>query len=137
MSREDSVSERLPAAAKDEPHNNSNRNLNPHLPPPRMSNEWKDFRYFAGFDWASRSHQVVIVDAQGRVTADFIFENTAAGWALWREKIKEFAPLAVCVETRQGALVERLLETEGCAVYPIHPKAGKAYCAQGAQRRED
>jgi transposase len=94
--------------------------------------DWKEFKHFAGFDWASRSHQVVIVDEHGRVVADFLFENSAAGWELWRQKSKEFAPLAVCVETSQGALVERLLQTEGCAVYPINPKAGKAYCTRKA-----
>ena len=95
-------------------------------------NESSEARYFAGFDWATRHHQVVIVDAHGQLVAHFQFDNTAAGWELWRQKIREFTPLAVCVETNQGALVERLLESEGCAVYPIHPKAGKAYCARKA-----
>ena len=94
--------------------------------------EFKDHQYFAGFDWASRSHQVVIVNAGGQLAAHFKFENSAAGWKLWREKVKEFVPLAVCVETSQGALVERLLQTESCAVYPISPKAGKAYCTRKA-----
>jgi transposase len=95
-------------------------------------NESPNPQFFAGFDWASRHHQVVIVDAHGQIVAHFQFENTAAGWDLWRQKTAEFAPLAVCVETNQGALVERLVQTAGCAVYPIHPKAGKAYCARKA-----
>lgn len=94
--------------------------------------DWKDFKHFAGFDWASRAHQVVIVDALGGVVADVKFENNADGWTLWRQKVKEFAPLAVCVETSQGALVERLLQTEDSAVFPINPRAGKAYCTRKA-----
>ena len=42
------------------------------------------------------------------------------------------SPLAVCIETSQGALIERLLQTENCAVFPINPKAGKCYCTRKA-----
>lgn len=124
-SREELVSERLPTAAKVQSRNPNQQLIN------QMS-DWKDFKHFAGFDWASRSHQAVIVDEHGRVVADLHFENTAAGWELWRQKTREFTPLAVCVETSEGALVERLLQMENCAVYPINPKAGKAYCTRKA-----
>jgi hypothetical protein len=94
--------------------------------------EQPNYHYFAGFDWATRHHQVVILDEHGQLAADFQIENSAEGWELWRQKTKVFSALAVCIETNQGAIVERLLQTEGCAVYPIHPKAGEAYCARNA-----
>jgi transposase len=97
-----------------------------------MNASQEKHQYFAGFDWASRQHQVVIVDSHGQLVADFQIEDSAAGWEVWREKARRFGPLAVCVETSQGALVERLLQTEDCTVYPINPKAGKAYCTRKA-----
>jgi hypothetical protein len=33
--------------------------------------------HFAGFDWAKDHHDVVIVDAQGHIVADFRIEHTA------------------------------------------------------------
>jgi len=36
--------------------------------------------HFAGFDWASDLHDIIIVDAQGCLVADFEIEHTAAGW---------------------------------------------------------
>lgn len=98
----------------------------------KQMNHWRAYQHFAGFDWASRHHQVVIVNGRGEIVADFAFDHTAAGWELWRQKAKEFAPLAVCIETSQGALIERLLQTENCAVFPINPKAGKSYCTRKA-----
>jgi transposase len=118
MSREDPVSVRLKAAAKGTSRNPHTKN--------RM-NEYKDHQYFAGFDWASRHHQVVIVNSHGQLVAHFQFDNTAAGWELWQQRAREFAPLAVCFETSHGVLVERLVQTEGCTIYPLDSKAGKAY----------
>ena len=120
---EDPVSDRLTAAATAPSRNHQLKN---------QMNDWKAYQYFAGFDWASRRHQVVIVNVRGEIVADFTFDHTAAGWELWRQKAREFGPLAVCVETSQGAIVERLLQTERCAVFPINPKAGKAYCTRKA-----
>jgi hypothetical protein len=124
-SLEEPVSERLPTAARV-----ISRNLN--QPPSKPTSDWNHCKHYAGFDWASRSHQVVIVDSHGHIVANFSFENSAAGWELWHQKVKAFAPLAVCVETNEGVLVERLLQTEGCVVYPINPQAGKAYCTRKA-----
>lgn len=92
-------------------------------PPP----DWSSRRHFAGFDWACGKHQVVIVDHTGQLVASFTFAHTADGWREWQAQAAKFAPLAVCLETSSGAIVERLLQTPACTVYPINPKAGKAY----------
>jgi transposase len=87
---------------------------------------WTEQNYFAGFDWASDHHDVVIVDRAGQVLAQFRFSHDADGWELFRDKIKAFAELAVAIETSCGAAVEQLLQS-GCTVYPVHGRSAKAY----------
>jgi len=123
-SHEDPVSARLPTAAV--------RRVRQTSTPKSPMIEWSQIQYFAGFDWASQGHQVVIVNKEGVVVADFKFDHNAQGWALWRQKAAQFAPLAVCIETSQGSIVERLLQTDNCVVYPINPKAAKAYVTRKA-----
>lgn len=90
--------------------------------------------HFAGFDWAKDHHDVIILDAQGRIVADFRIEHTAAGWRLWQEKIAAYPQLGVALETSFGAAVEQLLES-GVTVYPVHPLNAKRYrerqCSSG------
>jgi transposase len=83
--------------------------------------------YFAGFDWAKRSHHVVIVNAAGHIVAEFGFEHSEAGWQHWREQAACFAPLAVAIETSQGTVVDQLFQTPDCTIYPLNPKAAQRY----------
>ena len=87
---------------------------------------WNELTHFAGFDWAKDHHDVCIVDRQGQVVEPFRFGHTGPGWQQWREKIQGYPALGVAIETSQGAAVEQLLQS-GVTVYPIHPKAAKAY----------
>lgn len=80
----------------------------------------------AGFDWAKDHHDIIIIDAQGRIVADFRFDHTAAGWRLWKEKTAAYPKLGVAIETSFGAVVEQLLES-GIAVYPVNPMNAKRY----------
>lgn len=84
------------------------------------------FRHFAGFDWASDHHHMVIVDHSGTIALNLCFDDDAAGWAKLREKIQALGVLAVAVETSCGPAVERLLEM-GLAVYPLNPKVAERY----------
>ena len=79
---------------------------------------WTEQNHFAGFDWASDHHDVVIVDRAGQVLTQLRFTHDADGWELFRDKIKAFADLAVAIETSCGAAVEQLLQS-GCTVYPV------------------
>jgi transposase len=81
---------------------------------------------FAGFDWASDHHDVVVVDARGAVVEDFRIEDTAEGWQRLRERLSPYPDLAVTIETSSGPAVERLLEA-GYAVFPVNPKAAQRY----------
>jgi len=78
---------------------------------------WSEITCYAGFDWATDHHDVIIVNRSGKIVADFQIEHTAEGWQRWGEQVAALgAGLAACVETSQGVVVEQLLES-GVAVY--------------------
>jgi len=89
------------------------------------------FELFLGFDWAMEQHEVVAVDHDGRIVLERTVEDTAEGWAKFRQKLADrvsgdLSKVAVAVETCNGPAVERLLEM-GCRVYPLNPTAAKRY----------
>jgi transposase len=80
---------------------------------------------FVGIDWASRAHELCVVDEQGGVVARFAFAHTERGIsdAFARlAKLGKPAELPVAIERPDGLLVDRLLEA-GHPVVPIHPNA--------------
>ena len=89
-------------------------------------NAWNQITHYAGFDWARDQHQVVILNQQGQIVADFQFDHSAEGWKSFRDQTAAFAPLAVAIETSQGAAVDQLLQYQ-YTVYPVNPAAAKAY----------
>jgi len=89
------------------------------------------FDAFAGFDWASDHHDVVVLDLAGTILLELTFDDDAPGWAglakhLTQELGLDPSRLAVAVETNNGPAVERLLGM-GCGVYPLNPKAAQRY----------
>lgn len=87
---------------------------------------WIETTHYAGFDWARDHHDVVIVDRQGQIVAEFRIEHTLEGWQQFRDKVKPYPALAVAIETTQGAAVDQLLQLD-CAVYPVNPLSAKSY----------
>jgi transposase len=88
---------------------------------------WNEFTHFAGIDWAKNKHQVVILDQSGKIVAQYRLSHDAAGGQDWKQSIASYrGNLAVCVETNQGAVIERLLQSD-CSVYPVHPPRAKQY----------
>jgi len=87
---------------------------------------WDERKYFGALDWARDHHDLVVVAAQGAVVCELRCEHTAAGWQALREKLRDYEPLAVAVETNQGLAVEQLLEA-GYTVYPVNPKSAQRY----------
>jgi transposase len=80
---------------------------------------------FVGIDWASRAHELCVVDEEGTVVARFGFAHSERGIneALGGlAKLGSPAGLPVAIERPDGLLVGRLLEA-GHAVVPIHPNA--------------
>ena len=93
-----------------------------------------ELTHFAGFDWAKDHHDIVVVDLQGTIIAEFRIEHSLAGWQQWREKAATFPALGVAIETSHGAAIEGLLDS-GVTVYPVNPLNAKRYrerkCASG------
>jgi transposase len=89
-------------------------------------NPHHELSHYAGLDWAGEHHDVIIVDATGKLVADFRIEHSAAGWKLWAQKTAAYPKLGVAVETSFGMVVEQLLES-GVVVYPVNPMASKRY----------
>jgi transposase len=88
------------------------------------------FLAFAGFDWASDHHDVVVLDRAGKILLELTFEDDASGWSGFAQRLARLGldagRLAVAVETNNGPAVERLLAL-GCVVYPLNPKAAQRY----------
>jgi len=87
---------------------------------------WEAITHYAGFDWAKDHHDVVVLDARGKIVADLRFEHSAEGWAKWKALVGRYPHLAVAIETSQGAAIEQLLES-GVVVYPVNPKSAERY----------
>lgn len=80
---------------------------------------------YVGIDWASRAHELCVVDEQGVVVEQFGFAHSERGIsnALGRlAKLGSADELPVAIERPDGLLVDRLLEA-GHDVVPIHANA--------------
>jgi transposase len=88
--------------------------------------ETTDFRGLAFIDWASKKHQVCLLDAGGTMRGERSFEHGGAGLAelcQWLLDKSGAAPgeIAVGLEVSDGPLVETLLE-QGFAAFHLNPK---------------
>jgi Transposase len=91
-----------------------------------MATPESPFAHFASVDWAKQKHHAVILNPAGQIVAAFDFDHTGAGWQKWREQAARYAPLAVAIETSQGTVIDQLLQTPDCTIYPLNPKAARA-----------
>ena len=81
--------------------------------------------FFVGIDWASRAHELCVVDEQGTIVERFGFghsERGIAGALARLAKLGRASELPVAIERPDGLLVDRLLEA-GHEVVPIHANA--------------
>jgi transposase len=81
--------------------------------------------FFVGIDWASRAHELCVVDEQSTIVERFGFGHSERGisGALARlAKLGGASELPVAIERPDGLLVDRLLEA-GHEVVPIHGNA--------------
>jgi transposase len=92
--------------------------------------------FFAGLDWASRTHSVCIIDERGSVCEQFDVPHDAAGLAQLQRRLTHYRAPPVAIERPSGMVVDTLVET-GFSVVPIHPNAVKAtrprYRSHGAK----
>ena len=80
---------------------------------------------YAGWDWASESHAVTVLDQDGKVVQRFSLRHDEAGLTDAMERLSSIAPpaeLPVAIETTSGLVVDRLVRA-GHPVVPIHPNA--------------
>ena len=90
----------------------------------------------AGIDWASLTHAVCILDADGRIRARFDVPNTGKSFAGLLGRLVKLGVGDVAIERPDGPLVEAMLE-EGFRVFVVAPRMLKAlrqrYSATGAK----
>lgn len=80
---------------------------------------------FVGIDWASRAHELCVVDEHGTVVCSFGFAHSERGISEALARLGELGSpdeLPVAIERPNGLLVERLLEA-GHSVMPVHANA--------------
>jgi transposase len=80
---------------------------------------------FVGIDWASRTHELCVLDEKGEVVDRFGFAHSERGISRALTRLAELGPageLSVAIERPDGLLVDRLLEA-GHEVVPIHANA--------------
>ena len=82
-------------------------------------------RFYVGIDWASESHQVCVIDREGKRLAEFLVEHSAEGMDKLAARLVELGGklenVAIAIELTRGPIVEGLLE-RGFAVFGVNPK---------------
>jgi transposase len=94
-----------------------------------MSLALPEARLFTGIDWAAAEHAVCVLDAAGKITAQFTIKHSAEGIASLVRRLARYggpADLPVAIERPSGRLVDLLLEA-GHPVVPVSPNAIKTW----------
>jgi transposase len=81
--------------------------------------------FFAGIDWAAETHAVCVMDAAGKIAAEFTIGHSADGIATLIRRLARYGDpgdLPVAVERPDGRLADLLLEA-GHPVVPVRPNA--------------
>src|SRR5690348_1587234 len=84
---------------------------------------------FTGIDWAAAAHAVCVMNAAGKIVAQFTIEHSADGIAALIRRLARFGDpgdLPVAIERPDGRLVDLLLEA-GHPVVPVKPNAIKTW----------
>lgn len=84
-------------------------------------------RWYAGVDWASQSHHVVLTDDAGARIGENVFKHSGDGlgemaaWLMATTGVAEPAQLHIAIEVPHGPVVDALIERR-FSVYAINPK---------------
>jgi transposase len=85
--------------------------------------------FFTGIDWAAETHAVCVMEAGGKITAEFTVEHSADGIAGLVRRLARYGQagvMPVAIERPNGRLVDLLLEA-GHPVVPVSPNAIKTW----------
>jgi transposase len=88
-----------------------------------------DALFFTGIDWAAETHAVCVLDAAGKIAAQFTIGHSADGIATLIRRLARYGTpggLPVAIERPDGRLVDLLLEA-GHPVVPVKPNAIKTW----------
>jgi transposase len=80
---------------------------------------------FVGWDWASTTHDITVLDQAGRILERWACEHTEAGLTQALHRLSQHgqpSTLPVIIERTSGLVIDRLLAT-GHPVVPVHPTA--------------
>ena len=83
---------------------------------------------YVGWDWASRAHDVTVLDDGGAVLDRWAFPHTESGWQMALGRLRSHGgpgDLPVIIEKTSGLIVDRILAA-GHPVVPVHPNS---FCA--------
>ncbi len=84
----------------------------------------KEFAALIGIDWADRKHDGCLLAAGAEKRERFVLEHSPEAMRQWASKLRERfggAPVAVCLELKQGPLVSALLEHDIFVLFPVQP----------------
>ncbi|MFI1360919.1 IS110 family transposase [Streptomyces sp. NPDC020898] len=87
---------------------------------------------FIGWDWATDTHDVTVMDGTGKRIDRWELAHTEAGFAKTLARLRRHgdpAGLPVAIETTRGLAVDRLLAA-GHPIVPVHPNAFHAMRAR-------
>ena len=90
---------------------------------------------YVGFDWASRAHDVTVLDEAGGVLDRWAFPHSETGWVTTLDRLARHgsaAEVPVIIERTSGLIVDRLLAA-GHPVVPVHPTAFYAARPRGGE----
>jgi transposase len=86
--------------------------------------------FYVGIDWAAELHAVCVLDAAGKIEAEFTIAHTVDGFADLLRRLGRLAQdrtdVPVAIERPDGRLVDALLEA-GYPVVPVSPNAIKTW----------
>jgi hypothetical protein len=81
---------------------------------------------YAGLDWASDHHDLIIVERRGQRLEHLRFDHTLSAWQQTIARLRELGVQAVAIETTRGMAVQQLLDA-GLSVYPVMPRSAAHY----------
>ena len=86
--------------------------------------------FYVGIDWAAETHAVCVLDAAGKIDAEFTVAHTGDGFAALLARLGRLAgdrgDVPVGIERPDGRLVDALLQA-GHPVVPVSPNAIKTW----------
>ena len=94
-----------------------------------MSFALREAMFFTGIDWAAETHAVCVMDATGKIAAQFTIAHSADGIATLIRRLARFGipgVMQVAIERPNGRLADLLLEA-GHPVVPVKPNAIKTW----------